>query len=151
MRAHSFTMPALKHFTGVLPFGYFDQGDTCAQFQEDPMANSALFIGWKGPRTGREAECVEFFQTSIEYWNGLVGKGNVESIEPVILARHGGDLNGFFLVRGDANKLNAVMQTDEYLNFQMQASYLIEGYGVVQGYLGDNLRKVMNSFQKQIK
>ena len=66
------------------------------------MANSALFVGWNRSVAGREQQAMNLFMSVTEYYNQLQNAGKIESFEPVILANHGGDLNGFVLIRGDA-------------------------------------------------
>ena len=45
------------------------------------------------------------FNEVLEYWTSLQQQGEIESFETVLLESHGGDLNGFVLVRGDQDKL----------------------------------------------
>ena len=68
------------------------------------MADSGLFIGWGEIVRGRETEAVEHFNATIEYFSGLQADGTIESFEPVFLEPHGGDLGGFFFIRGDAEQ-----------------------------------------------
>ena len=72
------------------------------------MADAGLFIGWGEVVRGREAEAVATFSSSMEYFGGLEADGTIESVEPVFLEPHGGDLQGFFFLRGDAEKLAAL-------------------------------------------
>ena len=72
------------------------------------MAEAGLFIGWGEVVRGREAEAVETFNATIEYFVGLQADETIESFEPVFLEQHGGDLSGFFFVRGDAERLAAL-------------------------------------------
>jgi len=72
------------------------------------MANNVLFIGWNRAVAGREQKALEVFAKSMEYYTKLQTDGRIESFEPVILGVHGGDLNGFILLRGDAEKLDQI-------------------------------------------
>ncbi len=72
------------------------------------MAYGALFIGWGETHSGRERKAVELFMESLAYLTKLVEQGRVASVEPFFLEPHGGDLEGFFLVRGDLDELNKV-------------------------------------------
>src|SRR5437899_1550380 len=62
--------------------------------------DSALFIGWGATNGGRERKSVELFGHSLRYLTGLVEQGRVFSVEPFFLEPHGGDLEGFLIVRG---------------------------------------------------
>lgn len=114
------------------------------------MAESALFIGWNRAIPGREIQAIEFFQQSMPYWQRQVDAKVIESYEPVTLAPHGGDLNGFVLVRGDAAKLAAMRQTDEYKDMMARGLALIQGIGVIEGNLGNALRDGMARTAKAI-
>jgi hypothetical protein len=72
------------------------------------MANRILFLGWSRVVAGREQLAMQLWQKSMEYYTGLQSDGRIESFEPVLLWAHGGDLNGFVIVRGDAEKLAGV-------------------------------------------
>ena len=78
------------------------------------MADAGLFIGWGEVVRGREAEAVETFNSTMEYFGGLQADGTIESIEPVFLEPHGGDLQGFFFLRGEAEKLATLRVDDEF-------------------------------------
>src|SRR5438445_8620526 len=76
------------------------------------MTDSALFIGWGATAAGRERKAVELFGESLRYLTGLVVQGRVASVEPFFLEPHGGDLEGFFLVRGGrASSTRSVQRT----------------------------------------
>ena len=65
------------------------------------MSDSALFVGWNQPARGREAGAVAAFGEGVQYFGELAARGEIESFEPFFLDAHGGDLNGFFLVRAN--------------------------------------------------
>jgi hypothetical protein len=50
---------------------------------------------------GRERQALKVFGEAFEYYSRLQQEGEIESFEPVILEPHGGELGGFFLLRGD--------------------------------------------------
>ena len=83
---------------------------------EAVMADHALFIGWNRPIPGREGGAMEAFQSGLAYFAKKVEAGEIESFEPVVLAAHGGDMNGFILVRGDSDKLTKLRDSDEFLD-----------------------------------
>ena len=114
------------------------------------MANGVLFLGWKDAKVGREAQAMELFQMSLGFWNKHVDNGTIESFEPVILSRHGGDLNGFFLIRGDRDKLAAIRASEELENIIVQGVYCLEGFGLIDGYVGDSLNQIMAKWGKQV-
>src|SRR5665647_3421078 len=77
------------------------------------MAESGLFIGWGDIRTGRDAAANKVFAEALAYWPTLQAAGEIESVETVILGLHGGDLAGFFLLRGDPERLGRLSMAPE--------------------------------------
>ena len=114
------------------------------------MADSALFIGWGEVVRGREAEGVERFGATIDYFSGLQGDGAIESFEPVFLEPHGGDLQGFFLVRGDAGKLSALRVDEEFQAVITRAGLVVDNIGVVGASLGARLERQMGIYAEAI-
>ncbi|MBL7213635.1 MAG: hypothetical protein ISS61_14785 [Desulfobacteraceae bacterium] len=91
------------------------------------MADRVLFIGWNHPVVGREQQAMELFQKVVEFYGKLQADGRIESFEPVILAAHGGDLNRFFLLKGEAGKLAELREDDAFVQIVMEAGYW-QGY-----------------------
>jgi hypothetical protein len=109
-----------------------------------------LFLGWKRPVAGREKAAMELFGEGMGLWADLQKAGQIASFEPVLLAAHGGDLNGFILLRGDQAKLDAVRTSDRFMDLTTRAVILLEGFGVVPGWEGEGLMKQMQRYQKFI-
>jgi hypothetical protein len=118
--------------------------------QEVGMADSGLFIGWGEVVRGREAEALETFNSTIEYFAGLQSDGVIESFEPVFLEQHGGDLNGFFFVRGDAEKLSALRVDPDFEDVILRAGLVVENIGVVGAAMGARLERQMSTFSEAI-
>ncbi len=111
------------------------------------MADAVLFFGWNRSVSGREAEAGALFQDALAMYTTFQKEGKIESFEPVILAAHGGDLNGFVLIRGDAKKLNDLRLDDRFLDLQIRSNLLLNGSGVLSGYIGPGLQKIMTRWQ----
>lgn len=114
------------------------------------MANQALFLGWNRSTRGREQQAWKLWEKSMEYYNKLQADGRIESFEPVLLAAHGGDLNGFILIKGDREKLNEIRSEDTFLNFTVEAEYCLEGFGIIPAYVGESLADVLTRWVKHI-
>ncbi len=95
------------------------------------MAESALFIGWGDVRTGRNAVANTVFAEALAYWPTLQAAGEIESFETVLLRAHGGDLVGFFLLRGDPERLGRLSMAPEFVRLIQRANFVVEGLGVV--------------------
>jgi len=113
--------------------------------------NHALFLGWKRAIIGREMDSIELFGGFTKYIDTLIEKGTITSHQPYFLDFHGGDLNGFWILNGDRQKLDELQQSDEWIMWNSKAHYTLEGYGVINATTGDALHTRMTSFQKVIK
>lgn len=114
------------------------------------MANSALFLGWNRSVAGREQQAMDLFTKVMEYYGQLQSDGKIESFEPVMLSNHGGDLNGFVLIRGDEVKLDEVRREETFLNFAIEAGYCLENFGVIKGYIGDSVANIFAQWSTHI-
>jgi hypothetical protein len=63
---------------------------------------------------------------------------------------HGGNLNGFTVVRGDSGKLDALLSSEEWEATVTRAAVLMDGFGGVRGVTGELLLRQMDAFQRAI-
>jgi hypothetical protein len=114
------------------------------------MADAGLFIGWGAPVRGREAKGLEVFSEALAYYARLQQDGGIEGFETAILEPHGGDLQGFVLIRGSEEKLAQLRVDDEFVRLSTRASLVIEGLGVIGAALGDGLQDAIGTYQQAI-
>ena len=114
------------------------------------MADAGLFIGWGEAVRGREGQAIELFDEVIAYYGRLQEEGTIESFEPVFLEAHGGDLSGFVLIRGDAEKLAQLRVSDEFTQFTLRALLVVDNFGVVGADLAERLQRQMEFYAEQI-
>ena len=114
------------------------------------MANAGIFVGFGTPVRGRERKAVDVFNETVTYYARLQEDGEIESFEPVFLEPHGGDLGGFFLLRGNREKLAQVRASEEFQHFVLRASLVVEGLGVVGATLGEDIAREMGNYQEQV-
>jgi hypothetical protein len=112
------------------------------------MADEALFLGWGEIVRGREAKAVEIFNESVEYYGKLQQDGALESFEAWFLAPHGGDLGGFFLLRGERERLDEIQRSPEFERLQTRAAMIAERTGAINAYTGNALARLMGQFQE---
>ena len=86
----------------------------------------------------------------MEYHSKLQADGRIESFEPVLLTAHGGDLNGFVMLKGDAEKLAEIRREDTFIDLTIEAAYCLDGFGIVAGYVGDGLMDVFGRWSKLV-
>lgn len=114
------------------------------------MADAGLFIGWGAVARGREQEAVELFNEILGYYGRLQEEGEIESFEPVFLEPHGGDLSGFVLLRGDAEKIAAIRVSDEFAQFSIRAAIVVDNFGVVGADLAARIERQMAFYMEQV-
>jgi len=115
------------------------------------MADFGLFVGFGYPVRGRERQAVKVFNEAMEYYARLQQQGEIESFEPVFLEPHGGDLNGFTLIRGDRDKLASIRTSDEFARLSIRADLIVEGFGVIGAQLGEQIETLMGVYNEQVE
>jgi hypothetical protein len=115
------------------------------------MADSGLFIGFGAPVRGRERQSVKVFNEVFEYYSRLQQEGEIESFEPVLLEPHGGELDGFFLLRGDQDKLARVRSSEEFERLIVRGQLIVDSLGVVGAALGGRLMSQLSVFGQQVE
>ncbi len=107
------------------------------------MADAALFIGWGQVVRGREKRAVQVFNESVEYWGGLQGDGKIEDFEVVLLTPHGGDLQGFALLRGSEEQIDKLRADEEFARRITRADQIIVSQGVIVSAIGEGIGRGM--------
>jgi hypothetical protein len=115
------------------------------------MADSGLFIGFGAPVRGRERQATKVFNEAFEYYARLQQEGEIESFEPVLLEPHGGELDGFFLLRGDQDKLARIRSSEEFERLTVRGQLIIENLGFVGAALGGRLMSQLSMFGEQVE
>lgn len=114
------------------------------------MAQEALFIGWGPPVRGREAKGMELYRTALEYFRRLEQDGRIEAMDVVILALHGGDLHGFWLLRGSDEQF-AELRTDmDFIHLVTRMGVANERVGVVRAWVGDEAEGVLGLYEEVV-
>jgi hypothetical protein len=107
------------------------------------MSPNVLVFAWNRSVPGRESLSAQHFQEFLEYLGGEQGKGQIESFEPVFLDVHGGTVNGWVLIRGETAKLNALVDSREWVQHVTRAMHHLDGACVVRGVTGPALMQRM--------
>ena len=114
------------------------------------MANRAIFLGWSRAIPGREEQAMKLWGKTMEYYGQLQTEGKIESWEPVLLSSHGGDLNGFFLIKGDADTLGSLQREDTWIDLTIEASHCLDGFGVIRAWVGEGITDIMTRWSNLI-
>lgn len=114
------------------------------------MGPNCILFGWSRPIPGREQMSQEHFGEFNQYLTGLQKERRIESYDTVFLSQHGGDLNGFFLIRGDSAKLDEIVSTTEWVTHVTRAAMHLEGFGAVRGHTGDMVMEMFSIWSQTI-
>lgn len=100
------------------------------------IETNALVIGWNRAVPGREAAAGELFATTCAYYDKQVKAGKLTGWEPMFLSQHGGDFNGFFILRGTGANLDWIRSDDEFIENILRAGHCLENVGIIPAYSG---------------
>ena len=112
------------------------------------MDRNAIFFAWNRSIPGREQTSGQHFEDFVGYLTAQAQSGAIENFDVMFLDTHGGDMNGFFLIRGDAAKLDALQSTSDWLEHMTRASLHLQGSGAVRGVTGDMVMQRMALWNK---
>ena len=107
------------------------------------MASNIILFGWNRSIPGREKISGQHFEGFVKYFGGLQQHGVIQGFETVLLDTHGGDLNGFFLIKGEPARLDTLISTTEWITHITRASLHLDGSGVVRGVTGNEVMERM--------
>jgi hypothetical protein len=113
------------------------------------MADRVLFISWGENIPGREARGLEVFNETVGMYGRLQEAGRIESFDVVLLGANG-DLDGYLEIRGSAEQLAALRESDEYVRSLIDASLVVRDVRAVDGYTASGIAKVMGIYQEAI-
>ena len=108
--------------------------------------SNAIVMGWNRAVPGREKQAMELFQSSMAYWEKKKSAGDINSFEAILMNAHGGDMNGFFLIKGDPAKLDKLTHEKDYVELVMKIELALDGFGAVRGFEGNRLMELMQSW-----
>lgn len=107
------------------------------------MSSNVILFGWNRSIPGRERVSAAHFQEFVQYLGRLQQNGTVQSFDVVFLNSHGGDLNGFFLIRGESGKLSELVASADWVTHLTRATLHLEGSGAVLGVTGEAVTQRM--------
>jgi hypothetical protein len=114
------------------------------------MADRALFVGFGQPVRGREERAVEVFNE----WVGMLGRmqseARIEGMDVTLLDPHGGELGGFFHIRGTADQCAALQNDEEFRRAVVDATLIVDDFGVVPGVTGDGVAAEMAVYTEAV-
>ena len=114
------------------------------------MADAGLFIGWGEVVRGREDRALEVFNETIEFYGQMQSDGRIEDFEVALLEPHGGELQGYALLRGSEEQIDALRRDEDFQRLMTQAALIVDGLGIVPALIGATLGRAMGVYQEEL-
>lgn len=105
------------------------------------MHETALFVGWGGTHPGREQLALKTDAEFMHILNELQAQGEIERFETVLLAPHGGELDGFTLIYGAPEKLAALPLREDLHRLRMRAKLDHAKFSVIPAVTGEEVER----------
>jgi hypothetical protein len=114
------------------------------------MAEAALYIGWGTPARGREKEALGVFNESMQYYGRLQRDGKLENVEVAILNPTGGDVGGFFLLRGTAQQVDSLRRDDEFQELVNRVQMIADGLRITDAIVDEGIAQQITRYDKVV-
>jgi hypothetical protein len=115
------------------------------------MADRALFVGFGEPVRGREERALDVFDEFVGLLGRLESEGRIEGVDVALLDPHGGELGGFFMVRGTAAQCAALPGDEEFRRAMIDAALVVDHFGVVPAATGEGVTREMAMYSDAIR
>lgn len=113
------------------------------------MSQGALFVGWGAIIPGREKTASAVLGTAVEYLQKIKAQGTIESFDVVLLEPHGGELEGFVMVRGDQEKIALLRVGEDFQRVIVGVQLVHSKVSVVGAYTGKEIQSIMRLWDEQ--
>lgn len=114
------------------------------------IETGALIVGWNRAVPGREAQAAELFAQAMGYYEKIQKSGKLNGFENFFLTQHGGDFNGFTVLKGTHQNLASLQMDDEFVDIQIRAGHLLQNFGVIPAWTGKEVGEMMTRWTKHI-
>jgi hypothetical protein len=113
------------------------------------MAKGALFVGWGSIITGREKAAAKVLGEAMQYCISLQQDGKIDSFEVVALEPHGGDLQGFVMVKGEREAIARLRVDDEFVRVIVGVQLVHSNVGVIGAYTGAEMQSLFRVWDER--
>jgi hypothetical protein len=113
------------------------------------MEKGALFVGWGSIITVREKVAPAVLNEAMNYLHGLKNEGKLDSIDVVLLEPHGGELEGFVLIKGDKTELANLRVSNDFVKMIVGVQLVHTKVGVVWAYSGAEMQSLFKMWDEQ--
>ena len=114
------------------------------------MADAGLFIGWGDVVRGREDRALDVFNETIEFYGQLQSDGRLEDFEVALLEPHGGELQGYAMLRGSEDQIAALRRDEDFERLMTKASLIVDNLGFIGAAIGASLARAISIYQEEL-
>jgi hypothetical protein len=114
------------------------------------VADAGLFIGWGEVVRGREDRALDVFNETLELYGQLQSDGRIESFEVALLDPHGGELQGYVMLRGSEDQIDAVRRDEDFIRLMTKASLIVDDLGIIPASIGEGLARAISIYQEEL-
>src|SRR5919106_6453815 len=111
------------------------------------MADAGLFIGWGEVVRGREDRAIDVFNETLELYGQLQSDGRIEDFEVALLDPHGGELQGYVMLRGSEEQIDSVRRSEDFQRLMTKASLIVDDLGIIGASIGEGLGRAISIYQ----
>jgi hypothetical protein len=113
------------------------------------MADRMLFMSWGTPVRGLEERGLEVFSEALGLLGRLQQEGRIESFD-VTLLEPNGELNGFIVVRGSAEQIDALRHDEDFVRNTADAMMIVDKVRHVAGYTNEGVARQIEIYRDAI-
>jgi hypothetical protein len=113
------------------------------------MADRVLMFSWGTPVRGREERALEVFNESVGLYGQMQQEGRIEAFD-ITLLEPNGDMNGYALLHGSEDQLNAVRSADDFQRMIVDAELIVDDVRLLGGTTGAGVGEQIGMYQEAV-
>jgi hypothetical protein len=110
----------------------------------------ALFVSWGEVVRGREERALEVFNENVAMYGRAQADGRIESMDVCLLNPNGGGIDGFFLVHGSDEQLDAFKRSEDFMRAMADAALIVDEMNMVDAHTGEAVARQMGIYTDAI-
>jgi hypothetical protein len=114
------------------------------------MTDRGVFVGFGAPVRGREERAVQVFGEFMQMFGAMQSDGRIDGMDVTLLAPHGGDLGGFFMVHGSEAQCSALVDDEQFRRAVIDATLIVDNVGVVRAITGEGVGQEMAMYGEAV-
>ncbi|HEY7631779.1 MAG TPA: hypothetical protein VH817_13805 [Thermoleophilaceae bacterium] len=113
------------------------------------MADRVLHISWGSPIPGREERGLEVFNEAMGFYGRLQQEGRIESFDVALFGANS-DLNGYIVLHGSHEQLDAAQEDEEFQRVTVDASLVVADLRIAEALTNEGVAEAMGRYQEAI-